>query len=106
MGELSALYRFGDVIVIGGSFIPGIGGHNPVEGALWKKPIILGIYGKDFIEIAQRLKVPVLKKEEILPFMEKLLSDEVFHKELSETIFKSYQKEKGVTDRILKAIGE
>ena len=106
MGELSSLYRFGDVIVIGGSFIPGIGGHNPVEGALWKKPVILGIYGKDFIEIAQRLKAPVLKKEEILPFVEKLLSDEVFYKEVSETIFKSYQKEKGVTDRILKAIGE
>jgi len=39
-----------------------------------------------------------------LPFVEKLLSDEVFYKEVSETIFKSYQKEKGVTDRILKAI--
>ncbi|WP_163328510.1 3-deoxy-D-manno-octulosonic acid transferase [Desulfurobacterium thermolithotrophum] len=106
IGELSSLYRFGDVIVIGGSFVPNIGGHNPIEAALWKKPVVIGNFGTDFSEVAYRLKVPVLTVKELSRFVEKLLLDKRFYSELSETIFKSYQKEKGVTERILKAIGE
>lgn len=33
LGELGTLYRLADVALIGGSLVPGIGGHNPIEPA-------------------------------------------------------------------------
>ena len=42
LGELINLYLISDIVVLGGSFIKGIGGHNPVEPATFNKIIISG----------------------------------------------------------------
>jgi len=42
MGELINLYASADIVILGGSFVPGVGGHNPVEAAYFNKPIISG----------------------------------------------------------------
>ncbi len=42
LGELVNLYAICDVAVLCGSFVQGIGGHNPVEIAAFNKPIISG----------------------------------------------------------------
>jgi len=42
MGELIDLYGAADLVVLGGSFAPGVGGHNPIEPASLGKPIISG----------------------------------------------------------------
>ena len=42
LGELVNLYAICDIAVLCGSFIEGIGGHNPVEIAHFNKPIISG----------------------------------------------------------------
>lgn len=44
MGELINLYAIADVSVLGGSFVDGIGGHNPLEPAFFKNKIISGKY--------------------------------------------------------------
>lgn len=44
IGELVNLYAICDLVILGGSFIKGVGGHNPVEIAQFEKPIISGIY--------------------------------------------------------------
>lgn len=44
MGELMAWYQVCDVAVVGGSFVPKIGGHNPIEPASLAKPIVMGEY--------------------------------------------------------------
>ena len=41
LGELMAAYSLASIVTIGGSF-SNIGGHNPLEPALFKKPIIVG----------------------------------------------------------------
>jgi 3-deoxy-D-manno-octulosonic-acid transferase len=41
IGELSAVYGAADIVVIGKSFL-GHGGQNPLEAALWGKPVICG----------------------------------------------------------------
>lgn len=41
MGEMGALFRVADVIVLGGAFAP-LGGHNPMEAAALGKGIISG----------------------------------------------------------------
>ena len=42
LGELGAFYAAADVLVIGGSFVEGIGGHNPLEAARLGCAIITG----------------------------------------------------------------
>ena len=42
MGELINLYAIADIVILGGSFIDGIGGHNPLEPAFFETKIISG----------------------------------------------------------------
>lgn len=51
MGELLYFYGATDVAVVAGSFIDTIGGHNLLEPALLKKPVVSGSYLFNFIAI-------------------------------------------------------
>jgi 3-deoxy-D-manno-octulosonic-acid transferase len=42
LGELGLFLRLADVVVMGGSFVDGVGGHNPLEAARLGKPIVTG----------------------------------------------------------------
>lgn len=44
LGELVNFYAISDVVVLGGSFFEGIGGHNPIEVAHFNNVLISGIY--------------------------------------------------------------
>jgi len=44
LGELGLFFRLADLVVMGGSFQPGIGGHNPMEPARIGRPILTGPY--------------------------------------------------------------
>ncbi len=52
MGELAAAYRTADVVFVCGSMSP-VGGHNILEPALWKKPILFGPHMENFRQIAE-----------------------------------------------------
>jgi 3-deoxy-D-manno-octulosonic-acid transferase len=54
LGELMAAYALADVVTMGGSF-NNIGGHNPLEPALFKKPIIVGPNMSNFTEVFEQL---------------------------------------------------
>jgi len=55
LGELMAAYALADIVTMGGSFSH-IGGHNPLEPALFKKPIIVGNDMSNFTEVLMQLK--------------------------------------------------
>lgn len=55
LGELLAACALADVVTMGGSFCD-IGGHNPLEPALFKKPVIVGPNMSNFTEILTQLK--------------------------------------------------
>lgn len=42
LGEMGLFFRLADVVVMGGSFVPGVGGHNPMEPARLGAPVISG----------------------------------------------------------------
>lgn len=42
LGEMGLLYAWADLAVMGGSFFPGIGGHNPLEPARQGVPVVTG----------------------------------------------------------------
>ncbi|MBE0500718.1 MAG: 3-deoxy-D-manno-octulosonic acid transferase [Desulfuromonadales bacterium] len=52
IGEIMPLYKVADVVFVGGSFVP-VGGHNVLEAALLKKPVLFGPYMHNFKEISQ-----------------------------------------------------
>jgi 3-deoxy-D-manno-octulosonic-acid transferase len=55
LGELTATFDLSDIVTMGGSFSH-IGGHNPLEPALFSKPIIVGSNMSNFNEIMQQLR--------------------------------------------------
>lgn len=60
LGELGALFTVAEVVVMGGSFVAGIGGHNPLEPARLGRVIVTGphafnaaeVYDEMFTEVA------------------------------------------------------
>jgi len=55
LGELMAAYSLADIVTMGGSFSH-IGGHNPLEPALFKKPIVVGSDMSNFTDVLSQLK--------------------------------------------------
>lgn len=54
LGELAGAYAAATVAFVGGSLLPA-GGHNPIEPALWGKPIVFGPSMENFRGIARAL---------------------------------------------------
>ena len=54
MGELSHLYSLGDVAFVGGSLVP-LGGHNPLEPAMWGVPVLFGPHRDNIRHITELL---------------------------------------------------
>jgi len=55
VGELADLYRFAAVVFVGGSLVP-TGGHNMLEPALRKKPVLYGPHATNFRDSAALLE--------------------------------------------------
>jgi 3-deoxy-D-manno-octulosonic-acid transferase len=55
MGELVSFYGCATLVVIGGSFFPGVNGHNPLESAALGVPTVFGPYMRNFSDPARVL---------------------------------------------------
>jgi 3-deoxy-D-manno-octulosonic-acid transferase len=71
IGELAAIYRYAQVVFVGGSLVP-YGGHNILEPALYHRAIITGPYMNnfhkiitDFLSAQAVVQLPVLEKLEL-----------------------------------------
>jgi 3-deoxy-D-manno-octulosonic-acid transferase len=51
IGELAEMVGVADVVFVGGSLVP-TGGHNVVEPAFWRKPILFGPHMHNFRDVA------------------------------------------------------
>lgn len=65
LGEMGLLYSLADVVVMGGAFLPGIGGHNPLEPARLARPILTGPHAfnatalyADLLALAAAIEAP------------------------------------------------
>ncbi|MET4685007.1 3-deoxy-D-manno-octulosonic acid transferase [Brevundimonas faecalis] len=85
LGELGLFLRLGDVIVMGGSFAPAlgggsVGGHNPLEPARLGKPVVTGPDASNWTAVTRMLKqsgglVSVLSPAELPGVVGPLLAD-------------------------------
>jgi 3-deoxy-D-manno-octulosonic-acid transferase len=55
VGELADLYALADVVFVGGSLVP-VGGHNMLEPAQRRKPVLFGPHTSNFKESAELLR--------------------------------------------------
>jgi 3-deoxy-D-manno-octulosonic-acid transferase len=80
VGELAAFYALATLVVIGGSFYPGVNGHNPIESAALGVSTVFGPYMRNFVDPARELlarggAVQVERPEGLLPVLMRLLGD-------------------------------
>lgn len=54
MGKLTMMYAACDIAIVGGSFFD-FGGHNPLEAAYYRKPIIIGPYHQSCLDSVNKL---------------------------------------------------
>lgn len=105
LGELMAAYSLANIVTMGGSFNE-INGHNPLEPALFKKPIIVGPFMANFTEIEQQLievdglvKLATAHVEELAQAVEFLLADEVKQRRLGKNAYQVVLDNQGASKK-------
>jgi len=103
VGELRRLYSIADLVFIGGSLVR-IGGHNPIEAAVFKKPIMFGPYMHNFEEIASLLMnadgaVVVVDEEELWKKGSMLLAESDRAKRMGESAYEVLRRHRGAVKR-------
>jgi 3-deoxy-D-manno-octulosonic-acid transferase len=104
VGELPGLYGYADVAVVGGSFVNGVGGHNPVEPVALKKATTVGPKNYAFKEICERLKVPSVNERELPSRLLELLKNHNLRERAARESYRRWEKERGVSVKIVKEL--
>lgn len=109
MGELAQLYQFATLVFIGKSLIPKGGGQNPLEPALFGKPIIVGPNVVNFKAIYRDLKdgdavVEIRDEEALKETAEKFLSDPKARDNLGMNAKRAIERNRGTTERTIKSL--
>lgn len=105
MGELVHAYALADVVFVGGSLVP-VGGHNPLEPILHRKPVLFGPYTDKIAETVGVLEevgggVRVGGKEELLEQMRALLRDPERREAAGRAAYGILSEHRGATERNL-----
>lgn len=106
MGELVQFYAAATVAVIGGSFFPGVDGHNPLEPAALGVPTVFGPHMLNFEDFARVLlkaggAVQAPSPEDLLPTLKRLLSDSKARIDIAKKGRKAVEENKGAINKNL-----
>jgi 3-deoxy-D-manno-octulosonic-acid transferase len=110
-GELSGLYGISTLIFVGGSFVPGIGGHNVLEPAVYKKPVFYGPFMDNFSEIADAMRekgggIQVRDEDDFVSKAEEILTNRERYRELGEKSYATVRENQGSLYQCLEAVKE
>jgi 3-deoxy-D-manno-octulosonic-acid transferase len=108
IGELANLYSIGTVIFIGGSLVP-VGGHNVLEPAIYKRPVLFGPYMDNFSAIAKILiehngAIPVRDGADLGAQAARLLGDAQLLETLGENAFQAVTENAGALKKSMDVI--
>lgn len=108
LGEMLRFFSVADVIFLGGSLVP-VGGHNVLEGAALKKPVVFGPHMHNFKEISKLLLAAgggmrIEGSEELAPAIGELLDDPSRRRDMGEGGYGLLSANSGATARTLDAI--
>jgi 3-deoxy-D-manno-octulosonic-acid transferase len=108
IGELRAFYGLCNIAFVGGSLVK-VGGHNLLEPAAMKKPVIFSSYMFNFKEISEALiqsggGIMVKDKDELYAKLDNLLNDKELASSVGEKAFKVITANSGATARTIDAV--
>ncbi len=111
LGELVPFYAIAAAAVVGGSFFPGVNGHNPLEPAALGVPTVFGPYMSNFPEPARVLleargAEQVAGPEALLPRLESLLSDPAEQRHMGTRARRAVLDNQGAIDRTVDLIAQ
>lgn len=108
IGELRAFYSICDIAFVGGSLVK-VGGHNLLEPAAMKKPVIFSRYMFNFKEISEAIikaggGAMVKDKEELYHQLDSLLGNKPHAAEMGNRAYEVIAANSGATKRTLEAV--
>ena len=109
IGELMSVYSIADIAIVGGSLVPGIGGHNLLEPAYFNKPVLYGPYLTTYLSMAELLEksgggITVDGAEEIADSLRELLSNNLLKIKSGLGAGKVVDENRGALDKSVLAI--
>jgi len=115
VGELAALYAAADVAFVGGSLLPGVGGHNILEPAQHGVAIVVGPYTSNFREIVrifdtargdtERGKgIKTVTADSLAGDLLRLLGDSPERRQLGQRARELFAENSGATEHTLRAL--
>jgi 3-deoxy-D-manno-octulosonic-acid transferase len=110
MGLLRRLYALADIAYVGGS-LTDFGGHNPLEPAVFSKPILFGPFMSDFKEISDMLlqadgAVQVRDAESFYEAATNFLNNGEKARYFGEQAFKIFYTNRGAVEKTLAVIAD
>jgi 3-deoxy-D-manno-octulosonic-acid transferase len=108
IGELRTFYAICDIAFVGGSLVK-VGGHNLLEPAAMKKPVIFSRFMFNFKEISEALMssgggIMVKDKSELYDQIDSLLTNPDRAKNIGERAFRVIEANSGAAKKTLDAI--
>jgi 3-deoxy-D-manno-octulosonic-acid transferase len=108
LGELQAMYAFASVAFVGGSLIDA-GGHNLVEPARFRKPILFGPYMTNFAGMALEMKrrggaIEVKGREDLIREISTILNQPARAESMGDIAYAVVEEDHGVVERSLELV--
>ncbi len=105
MGELAGVYAAADLVFLGGTLVP-IGGHNPLEPILYRKPVLFGPHTEKIRDIVDCLLhvgggIRVRDREELLAEARRLIEDPEHGRSVGRAAYRILAEHRGATERNL-----
>jgi 3-deoxy-D-manno-octulosonic-acid transferase len=109
VGELAMLYSIADVVFVGGSLIP-MGGHNVLEAAQRRKPVLIGPHTGNFRESVGLLEsagaaIVVRDASELSRELRRLLADPDLRLKLGDAGYEAVASRHGAVRETLDLVG-
>jgi len=106
LGELAMFYACADLAFVGGSLVPGIGGHNVLEPAALGLPIITGEQVFNFAEVIELLHRKgaisfVSTPADLAGKVTELLSDANLRHAIGENAKQVVQENRGAIEKVM-----
>ena len=109
IGELLNWYKLSDLVIMGGTFIGNVGGHNILEAIYFKKPVIVGRYMYNFIEIYEYMKECVFNcedKNKLAEVIKYAYENEEIRNSISEKAYNLLIQNNGASKRTLDIVNK
>ena len=108
VGELAQIYRVATVVFVGGSLVP-TGGHNMLEPALLRKPVLFGPHTSNFRESAELLlgaggAVLVADQSQLEARIAELLADPDLRRGMGEAALQAIVSRQGAVKQTIELV--